>query len=143
MTCPNTCLEVGASAREKLVALASAQKQGLEQRQRLVSHAAQTSQQWRTELDSIAAPLAAQEAALADLTAKKDTAEADAATQATPPPAETTQPEEQGSTQQQEQAAQAEEVPAEETDEERGRRIARQWTNDVRDSVLLLFALTD
>ena len=112
--------------------------QGLAEREKLASTSEQQVAAWTKEHGDLATPLTAQEDRVAVLLVKKEAAESaereasqkastvgeaapadGAAGDATPPPAGD------------------DAVPADETDEERGRRIARQWTNDVRCATLL------
>ena len=107
--------------------------QGLVEREKLASSSELQVAAWRQEQAGLESPLAAQEARVAALLAKKETAEAAEreAIQKAAPVAEAA-PTDGAAGDAAGQAAAEEAVPADETDEERGRRIARQWTNDVR-----------
>jgi len=142
------------SAEAHAAAPARHTPQGVAARGRLAAEGRAAQAAWRVELAATETALADQEALVADVTAKKDAAEADeraaaAAAEAEAAAARAAAGEPEPGAAAAEDAAQTppaegpaqeapppvtadEGAPAEETAEERGRRIARQWTNDVR-----------
>jgi protein kinase C substrate 80K-H len=158
VTCPNTCLEVGASTRQRLVATAQAHRQvrvslppqhhsatsltspphaqGLAEREKLAATSEEQVAAWHKEHSDLETPLAAQEDRVAALLAKKEAAETAerevSQLEKASTVAETAPPTEGSVGETPPPASGNDAVPADETDEERGRRIARQWTNDVR-----------
>ena len=145
IACANTCLETGRAAREELSAQAKAHEAGLAARDAMVVAARESGDRTRRELADLEAPLAQKEAALAVLAERKAVAEAAAAaaTAAAAAAAAAAKPAEEApvdlSLSEPAPPAQPESDPstpaapvdeAAETEEERGRRIARQWTND-------------
>jgi len=136
ITCANSCLETGRAAREELSAQAKAHEAGLSARDAMVAEARENGERTRRELAELEAPLAEKEARLAALTERKAVAEAAAAAAAAAAkPAVEEVPADLSLAEPAQPAAQPEHPAAPvdeaaETEEERGRRIARQWTND-------------